>query len=223
MSGDIVLFRSVRRIALLALVFSAATIAIHGAIPGAIGVARAADLPPTAEIISERTLGAADAPVTLIEYASLTCPHCANFAKETLPTIKKEYVETGKVKLIYRDYPLDNLAMRAAIMARCAPKERYFGLVETLFASQATWMRAPDPSAALQRVGAIAGLSAENYEACVANKEIFDGVMALRAKGEADKLTGTPYFMLEGKPMTGEISVAEFRKKLDAALAAKGK
>jgi len=215
MSGDIVLLRSARGIALLALLAIAATVAIPSA--------HAAELPPVADILSERVLGAADAPVTLIEYASLTCPHCANFAKETLPTIKKDYVETGKVKLIYRDYPLDNLAMRAALMARCAPKERYFGLVETLFASQATWMRAADPSAALQRVGTIVGLSEENYEACVTNKDIFDGVMAIRAKGEADKLTGTPYFMLEGKPMTGEISVAEFRKKLDAALAAKGK
>ena len=130
MSGDIVLFRTVRGFVLLA------ALAIGAFAP--VSAARAAELPPVADILAERTLGNADAPVTLIEYASLTCPHCANFAKETLPGVKKDYVETGKVKLIYRDYPLDNLAMRAAIMARCAPKERYFGLVETLFASQAT-------------------------------------------------------------------------------------
>jgi protein-disulfide isomerase len=216
MSKNVVLFRALRGIALLALALFAATIAIQSA-------KAAENLPAMADILSERVLGKDDAPVTLVEYASLTCPHCASFAKDVLPTIKKEYVDTGKVKLIYRDYPLDNLALRAAMMARCAPKERYFGLVETLFATQGNWARAADPAAALQRLGAVAGLNADNFEACMANKEIYEGVMTIRAKGEADKLTGTPYFMLEGRPFKGDPSVAEFRKQLDAAVAAKGK
>lgn len=216
MSKNLVLFRAVRGIALLAVLALAATLAI----PQPAG---AQTLPSMADILAERVLGKDDAPVTLVEYASLTCPHCATFAKDVLPGLKKEYVETGKVKLIYRDYPLDNVAMRAAIMARCVPKERYFGLLETLFATQSNWARAADPSAALQRVGAIAGLSAENYEACIANKEIFDGVVAIRAKGDQDKLTGTPYFMLDGRPYKGDSSLADFRKQLDAAVAAKGK
>jgi protein-disulfide isomerase len=187
-------------------------------------VARAADnLPSMADILSDRVLGNPDAPVTLIEYASLTCPHCANFAKETLPGVKKDYIETGKVKLIYRDFPLDNLALRASMMARCAPKDRYFGLIETLFATQANWARAADPSAALQRLGSVVGLNAENYEACVNNREIFDGIVAMRGKAETEhKVKSTPAFVVDGRMVTGDLALPEFRKALDAALAAKG-
>lgn len=221
MSENLVLFRAVRGIAqgiaMMAFVAIAATVAIHSA-------KAAENLPSLAEILSDRTLGNENAPVTLVEYASLTCPHCANFAKETLPSLKKEYVETGKVKLIYRDFPLDNLAMRAAMMARCAPKERYFGLVETLFGTQPTWIRAADPSQALQRLGAVAGLSAENFEACMANKEVFDGILSARAKADQEqKVNSTPTFFIDGKKVTGYISLAEFRKQLDAAVAAKAK
>ncbi len=185
--------------------------------------ATAADgLPPIADILSERVLGKAEAPVVLIEYASLTCPHCANFAIETMPAIKKDYVETGKVKLIYRDFPLDRLALTAGMMARCAPQDRYYGLIETLFKTQGTWARAADPSAALQRLGAIAGLTKENFDACIANKEVFDGMVALRAKGEQEhKVDSTPTFILDGRKMTGDLSLGEFRKALDAAVAAK--
>jgi protein-disulfide isomerase len=216
MSKNIVLFRAVQGIALVAAALIAATVAIHQA-------KAAENLPPLADIMADRALGKDDAPVTLIEYASLTCPHCANFAKETLPGIKRDYVETGKVKLIYRDFPLDNLAMRAAMMARCAPKERYFGLVETLFGTQATWARASDPAAALQRLGAVAGLNADGFEACMGSKDVFDGIMAMRTKADQEqKVNSTPTFFIDGKKVTGDLSLAEFRKQLDAALAAKG-
>jgi protein-disulfide isomerase len=216
MSGDIVLFRSVRGFVLWA--------ALALAVFAPMSAASAADtLPPVSEILADRVMGNPEAPVTLIEYASLTCPHCANFAKETLPGVKKDYVETGKVKLIYRDYPLDNLALRAAMMARCAPKERYFGLIETLFATQSNWARSADPSAALQRLGAVVGLNAESYEACVSNREIFDGIVAMRAKAEAEhKVKSTPAFVVDGRTVTGDLSLPEFRKALDSALAAKG-
>lgn len=213
MTRNLVLIRALRGIALI-LAVACAPLA-----------ASAADvLPALPDILSERVLGKADAPVTLIEYASLTCPHCASFAKETLPTVKKEYVETGKVKLIYRDYPLDQLALRAAMMARCAPQDRYYGLVETLFRTQETWARSSDPATALQRLGAVAGLSKEGFDACINNKEIFDGVIAMRGKAEQEhKVNSTPTFILEGRKMTGDLSVAEFRKALDAAIAAKSK
>ena len=213
MTGNIVFKRALRGIALvLAVAFAPLA-------------ASAADiLPATEDILADRVLGKADAPVTLIEYASLTCPHCANFAKETLPTIKKEYVDTGKVKLIYRDYPLDGVALRAAMMARCAPKDRYYGLIETLFRTQESWARASDPVAALQRLGAVAGLSKESFDACLANKEIFDGIVSMRGKAEQEfKVNSTPSFVINGTKMIGDLSVAEFRKALDAAGAAKSK
>jgi protein-disulfide isomerase len=216
MSGDIVLFRPIRGFILLAALAVAAFVPFSAA-------QAAANLPATAEILSERVLGNPDAPVTMVEYASLTCPHCANFAKETLPGVKKDYIDTGKVKLIYRDFPLDNLALRASMMARCAPKERYFGLIETLFATQANWARSSDPSAALQRLGSVVGLNAETYEACVTNREIFDGIVAMRDKAEKEqKVKSTPAFLVDGRMVTGDLSLSEFRKALDSALAAKG-
>src|SRR5262249_7578140 len=159
------------------------------------------------EIKAERVLGAADAPVTFVEYASLTCPHCAAFARETLPALQKEYVETGKVKLVYRDYPLDQLALTASMMARCAPKERYFGLIESILGTQVTWIRAQDPKAALGRLGKLAGMSQESIDACTANKDIYDAVMATRAEGDKQKVDATPTFFINGKKFSGELPI----------------
>ena len=93
-------------------------------------------------MLKERVLGNPDATVELIEYSSLTCPHCASFHKETLGQVKKEFIDTGKVKLVYRDFPLDGLALRGAMLARCAPEGRYFAYLETLFHNQDAWTRA---------------------------------------------------------------------------------
>ena len=141
-------------------------------------------LPPMSEILSERVLGKADAPVTVIEYASMTCPHCAAFHAGPYPAIKKEYVETGKVKFVFRDFPLDRLALAAAMMARCAPKERYFPVVDIIFGTQQNWAKVADPAAALSQIGLLAGISKETYQACVSNKEVFDGVMKIRNDGD---------------------------------------
>src|SRR6185312_15839778 len=119
---------------------------------GTAPTARAADQapPPTPQ---DHVLGKADAPITITEYASLTCPHCAEFDRDTLPKIKKNWIDTGKAKLVYRDFPLDQLALRAAMLARCAPPDRYFAFINTLFQSQDTWARSSDPEQALERIG----------------------------------------------------------------------
>src|SRR5262249_57342023 len=93
----------------------------------------------------DRILGKPDAPITIVEYASLTCPHCAAFERDTLPKLKTQYIDTGKVKLIYRDFPLDSRATLAAMIARCAPRDRYFGFVDAFFRSQDQWARSEDP------------------------------------------------------------------------------
>jgi len=178
-------------------------------------------LPPKEEILAERVMGQPGAPVTLTEYASLTCPHCATFHNETLPTIKKDYVDSGKVKLVYRDFPLDRLALSASMMARCAPKERYFGLLETLFRTQNNWSRASDPGAALQRLGQVVGLSKESFDSCLNSREVFDGIMAARAEAEDKmKINSTPTFFINAKRLSGALTLDEFRKELDQALAA---
>jgi len=179
-----------------------------------------ASLPPINEILSERVLGKADALVTVIEYASMTCPHCAAFHAGPYPALKKEYIETGKVKFIFRDFPLDRLALAAAMMARCAPKERYFPVVDIILKTQQNWARVADPAAALSQIGLLAGISKETYQACVSNKAVFDGVMKIRNDGDKKfKVQSTPTIIVNGKTFEGQATIEKLREVLDAELA----
>ena len=187
-------------------------------------VAFAQDLPPLAEILSDRVLGKADAPVTMIEYASLTCPHCAAFSGDQLVKIEKNYVDTGKVKLIYRDFPLDRLALAASMMARCAPKERYFGIISALFQSQLNWARSPHPTQSLGAIGRLAGMQEATFDACLKDRDVLNGIVKMRS--EAEKQYGvesTPTFIIDGKKIEGGQPYETFASVIDAALAAKKK
>ena len=117
-------------------------------------------------------LGKADAPITIVEYASMTCPHCAHFDKDVLPDLKKKWIETGKAKLVLRDYPLDEVALRAAMMARCAPPERFYPLVDTLFETQEQWALAKDWRGALEKTARLAGIGAGRRAAPVSPRGI---------------------------------------------------
>lgn len=181
------------------------------AAPDAVQMAQAEAWP------DDRSMGSADAPVTMIEYASLTCPHCANFHNNTLPKLKQAYIDTGKVRLIYRDFPIDALAFKAAILTRCVEPERYFGLLEVLYGGQDSWARATDAMAALRRIGRLAGIGAEKFDACMADKKIGDGILGtrLRASQEHDVST-TPTFIINGRKVTGAQPYEEFDKILRA-------
>ena len=180
-------------------------------------------LPPAEEILSERILGNSDAKVTMIEYASMTCPHCANFHTKTFPAIKKEYIVTGKIKFIYRDFPLDQFALAAAMMARCSAKERYFGVVDVIFRTQREWGRNPNPRKALEQIGKIVGVSESTYEACVTDKVVHDGMIKMRNDAvEKYKVRTTPTFVVNEKKITGGLPLEELRKVLDAAVAKAG-
>ena len=123
----------------------------------------------------DMVIGAANAPVTIIEYASLTCPHCARFHTETLPKLKSEYVETGKVKYVFRDFPLDGLALRAAAIAHCAGPERYFTYLDVFFQQQGNWTRGNDPEqmlAQLKRLARTGGMSEAQIDDCLKNKQV---------------------------------------------------
>ena len=181
--------------------------------------AQKAALPPLAEILSDRISGKADAPVTIIEYASKTCPHCANFHTGTLPALKKEFIDTGKVKLIYRDFPLDGLALAAAMMARCAPKERYFPIVDIMYRTQQNWSRAADPNAALAQIGLLSGISKETIQACISSKDVHAGVMKIRGDGDKQyKVASTPTIIINGETFKGPATIERLRKVLDAEL-----
>ena len=171
--------------------------------------------------LGEKVLGSADAPVTIIEYASATCPHCADFHRLTLPAIKKEYVDTGKVKFIFREFPFDDLALAAFMITRCASPEQYFPLMDILFEQQAQWAGAKDKKAALFAIAREAGFTEESFNACLSNEAIAKGIIEGRDFAAKDLgIDSTPSFFINGKLVKGALPIADFRKEIDAALGA---
>jgi protein-disulfide isomerase len=167
----------------------------------------------------EVVIGAEDAPVTVIEYMSLTCSHCANFHINTLPDVMKHYVNTGKVRLIFRDYPLDGTAYRAAIVTHCmaeAGSKRYYGFVQILFQQQQRWATAPDPLAEVAKLARIGGMNQQSFDACQENEAYASGVLLARTQGEAEyDIQSTPTFVIDGRVVPGGMSYEEFSRAVD--------
>ena len=169
----------------------------------------------------DRILGNADASITIIEYASLTCPHCAHFTNEVLPELKKKWIDTGKAKLVLREFPLDEPALRAAMIARCAPPDRFYAYVDALFATQDKWVMAKDYREALARIVKLGGMSQDEFDNCLKNTNLENKILEerLAASKELD-VNSTPTFFINGTKFAGAPSVEEFDKAL-SALAAK--
>ncbi|HMR30060.1 MAG TPA: DsbA family protein [Geminicoccaceae bacterium] len=166
--------------------------------------------------VKEQVLGDPAAPVTIIEYASLTCPHCAHFHRQELPAIKAKYIDTGKAKLIFRDFPLDQLALQAAVLAHCAGDDRYFKFLDAMFASQMTWARAADPVSALKQLAKLGGLSEAEADACLADRAMQDGVLQARLDGEQKfDVSSTPTLIIDGKTYKGGRDIDEISKVID--------
>jgi protein-disulfide isomerase len=169
----------------------------------------------------DRVLGNPAAPITIIEYASLTCPHCAHFATDVLPELKKEWIDTGKAKLVLRDFPLDGPALRAAMIARCAPPDRFYAFAETFFASQDKWATTKDYLEALARLAKLGGMGKDEFEACLKNTTLENRIVEQRlvASQELD-VNSTPTFFINGSKFSGAPTAEEFNKVL-SNLAAK--
>ncbi len=169
----------------------------------------------------DRVLGQPDAPITIIEYASMSCPHCAHFATEVMPKLKEKWIDTGKTKLILRPYPLDEVALRAEMVARCAPPERYFPLVETLFETQDKWVVAKDWRAALAGIARLAGIGQKEFDACLGNKALEDQIAGSRlVAAQQLGVQATPTFFVNGTKFDGAPTVEAFDQLL-SGLAAK--
>jgi protein-disulfide isomerase len=167
----------------------------------------------------EHALGDPDAPVTIIEYSSLTCPHCAQFHTEVLPGLKERYIATGKVRLVYRDFPLDQRALAAAALAQCAGPDRYFGFVDVLFQTQTNWARADDFVGALTQLGKLGGLSEAQIEGCLSDEELTDGILRTRLDAQEKYGIGsTPSFVIGDEVYPGSRSVDEFAALIDPLL-----
>jgi protein-disulfide isomerase len=183
------------------------------------GVAGAADEAAPKLAPDDIILGKSDAPVTIFEYASMTCPHCAEFDKDVLPKVKAEWIDTGKAKLVFRDYPLDGLAVKAAMLAHCAPRDRFFDFVNELFQSQRSWVLNGDPLAALKRIGLLGGVGPKEFDACMANKDLEDRVINSRLVGNKEfGIDSTPTFFINGSKVVGALPYPEFSSALAAAL-----
>ena len=163
----------------------------------------------------DRILGKPDAPITIVEYASLTCPHCAHFATDVLPKLKEKWIDTGKARLVMRDYPLDEPALRAAMIARCAPADKFYPFIDTLFGAQRQWVLSKDYKADLARLALLGGMSKKQFEECLANKAIEDKVLQSRLTAtEQLGVNSTPTFFINGNKFDG---APEF-DAMDAAL-----
>ncbi len=157
------------------------------------------------EMTAEKTMGLAGAPITVIDYSSLTCPHCATFHLATLPQLKRSYIDTGQVKYIYRDFPVPGAsttaaAMAAAALARCAGNDRYFEALDLLYGAQATWTASSNPTPAMKQALAPIGMPSEKMDACLASTALQNAINAQRSQGQSTHgVTGTPTVLVNGQ------------------------
>jgi protein-disulfide isomerase len=160
-------------------------------------------------------LGSPTAPVTIIEYASMTCPHCAAFANGVFPKLKEKYIDTGKVRYIMREYPLDQLAAAAFMLARCAGPDKYYPLIETLFQQQPKWaIRQPIPP--LLAIAKQAGFTQQSFEKCLNDTALLGKVQEERDVGSIKfKVDATPTFFINGQRYSGEMSITDLDKVLE--------
>jgi protein-disulfide isomerase len=167
-------------------------------------------------------LGSPKAPVTIIEYASMTCPHCAHFSQTTFPELKKRYINTGKVRFIFREFPFDKLAAAAFMLARCANQtggsEKYMAVVDTLFAKQDQWV-VEKPLAPLEDIAKQFGFTTDTFKACLTNQKVLDGIEAVRDRA-VQKLgvNSTPTFFINGKKIVGDVAIDAMAKQIDPYL-----
>ncbi len=168
--------------------------------------------------LPEMMLGQADAPVTIVEYASMTCPHCAHFHETTLPEIKKKYIDTGKARLIFREFPFDPRAEAAFMLARCS-KDNYFPMIDVLFRQQGNWAAVDNAKDALLQISKLAGFSQESFEACLTDQKLLDDVRAVRTRGaEEFKIDSTPTFFINGNTYKGALTIEEMSAIIDGML-----
>jgi protein-disulfide isomerase len=171
--------------------------------------------------LPDMALGPADAKVTITEYASMTCPHCAAFNEQVFPKIKAEFIDTGKVRYIFREFPLDIKAAAGSMLSRCIANgdaSKYFAVTDLLFKSQADWVM-KNTTESLSRIGKQAGLSQQQVDDCLKDQALLDKIAAdQKYASEVLKVDSTPTFFINGDKIKGEASIEEFEKKINPLL-----
>jgi len=163
-------------------------------------------------------LGSDKAPVTIIEYASMTCPHCAHFSETTFPELQKRYIDTGKARYMLRTFPLDQLSAAGFMIAMCGGKDKYMAIVETLFAKQSEWI-VKEPVPPLAAIAKQFGFTEDQFKQCLANQKMLDGIQEVRDHAvEKLGVNSTPTFFINGKKLVGDLSIDQLAKEIDPYL-----
>lgn len=183
--------------------------------------AMAQDTPVDKSLVKEMTLGEADAPLTVVEYASFTCPHCANFHKNVFGQLKANYIDTGKIRFVYREVYFDRFGLWAGLLARCGDGTRYFGIADLIYEKQADWTAGGDPATIasnLRTLGKTAGLSDEQLDGCLSDGALAQAMVAVFEENAArDGIDSTPSFLIDGEKYSN-MSYQDFAKILDGKL-----
>jgi protein-disulfide isomerase len=168
--------------------------------------------------LGDKSMGPENAPVTVVEYASMSCSHCAHFDATTFDQFREKYIDTGKVRYIFREFPLNAPAYAAAMVARCAPADRYFDVIHAYFRSQQQWLSAPDLKAAILEAAKPFGFTEQTFDACISNQELFAGMEAIKQRGTSFGVQATPTFFINGKKYEGALSIAQLDEAIQPLL-----
>jgi protein-disulfide isomerase len=168
--------------------------------------------------LGEKSLGPADAKVTVVEYASMSCPHCGAFDRDTFDQFRLKYIDSGKVRFIFREFPLNAPAFAVAMIARCAPADRFFDLVHTYLRSQDKWLIQGDVKAAMLDIAKGFGFTEQTFDACLANQALFKAISDVRDRGSAFGVQATPTFFINGKKVQGALTLEELDKEIEPLL-----
>lgn len=203
-------------VGMLFLVFSVAA-----AVPAVVSDARAANT-SFEDAMAVRALGDPKAPVTIYEFASMSCSHCAAFHRDVLPDLKKEYIETGKVRFVFTDFPLGGLALAGSMVNRCVSgtDKKFFTFLDVLFKQQKRWAFSDTPRDDLEKLARLAGMSSEDFEACLDDEKLQKAILARAQEAQNKyKIKATPSFVIGERVIQGNMALEDFREVIDKALA----
>ena len=173
----------------------------------------------TIEALQEKKIGNGSAQIQMLEFASLTCGHCAKFHNEVFPKIKSEFIDTGKIDFVYKDFPLDKFALKASVIARCSGNERFFNFLKVLYSKQKDWTSSKDPFKSLLKIAKFGGLKNDEIKVCVGNKSIEDGILKKRLESTKKfDIKATPTIYLNNEKYEGDLTYEALKLKIDSLL-----
>ena len=173
----------------------------------------------TIEALESKSIGEEKAPIKIIEFASLTCGHCAKFHNEVFPLIKENYIDKGKIFFTYNDFPLDKFALKASIVARCSGNKKFFSFLKVLYNKQKDWTSTQDPFKSLLKIAKLGGLKNDEIKVCVGNKSIEDGLLKQRLKStKIYDIKATPTLYINGKKYDGDLTFEALKLKIDSLI-----